>query len=153
MHASINSRGLRSLGLSYIWSNQVHKRIVRQRLRDQNMQEWQSRVVENCVCCKYRLLRRKLCFQEYLIYIPSTLRQRVLKFRLSSHRHTCPANMIVRYPEGRKNNYILFVTVVRQEIHFIIFLTVSMDMLKESVLSVQIDITHIIPTCPNCVAL
>ena len=42
---------LYSLRLSCIWSNQVHstgcfKRIVRQRLRDQNMQEWQSRVVE-----------------------------------------------------------------------------------------------------------
>ena len=51
--------------------------------------------------------------EEYLTYLPSTLRQKVLTFSLSSHRHTCPAKTIVRYPEGRKNNYILFVTVVR----------------------------------------
>ena len=49
---------LDSLGLSYIWSNQVHsiesfKRIVKQRLRDQFIQEWQSRLAENSVCCKY----------------------------------------------------------------------------------------------------
>ena len=42
---------LDSLGLSYIWSNQVHtiesfKRIVKQRLRDQFIQEWQSRVAQ-----------------------------------------------------------------------------------------------------------
>ena len=43
---------LDSLGLSYICSDQVHsiesfKRTVRQRLRDQFIQEWQSRVAEN----------------------------------------------------------------------------------------------------------
>ena len=43
---------LDNLGLSYIWSNQVHtiesvKRIVKHRLRDQFIHEWQSRVAEN----------------------------------------------------------------------------------------------------------
>ena len=66
---------LDSLGLSYIWSNLVHsiesfKRIVKQRLRDQFIQEWQSGVAENSVCCNYRLFKR----------------QRLLKFRLSNHR-------------------------------------------------------------------
>ena len=59
---------LDSLGLSYIWSNQVHsiesfKRIVKQRLRDQFIQEWQSRVAENSVCCNYRLFKKKVCFE------------------------------------------------------------------------------------------
>ena len=82
---------LDSLGFSYIWSNQVHtierfKRIVKQRLRGQLfIQEWQSRVAENSVCCNYRLFKRKFCFEEYLNYLPSTLRQGVLKFRLSNH--------------------------------------------------------------------
>ena len=82
---------LDSLGLSYIWSNQVHtiesvKRIVKQRLRDQFIQEWQSRVAENSVFCNYRLFKKKICFEEYLTYLSSTLRQRVLKFRFSNHR-------------------------------------------------------------------
>ena len=34
----------------------------------------------------YRLFKKKFCFEEYLTYLPSTLRQRVLKFRLSNHR-------------------------------------------------------------------
>ena len=54
---------LDSLELSYIWSNQIHtiesfKRIVKQRLMDQFIQEWQSRVAENSVCSNYRLLKR-----------------------------------------------------------------------------------------------
>ena len=78
---------LDSLGLSYIWSNQVHsiesfKRIVKQRLRDQFIQEWQSRVAENSVCCNYRLFKKKFCFD----HSPICLRQRVLKSRLSNHR-------------------------------------------------------------------
>ena len=80
---------LDSLGLSYIWSNQIHtieslKRIVKQRLMDQFIQEWQSRVAENSVCSNYRLFKKKFCFEEYLTYLPSVLS--VLKFRLSSHR-------------------------------------------------------------------
>ena len=69
---------LDSLGLSYICSDQVHsiesfKRTVRQRLRDQFIQEWQSRVAENGLC-NGRLFKKKICFEEYLTYPPSTLR-------------------------------------------------------------------------------
>ena len=76
---------LDSLGLSYICSNEIHtiesfKRIVKQRLMDQFIQEWQSRVAD------YRLFKKKFCFEEYLTYLPSILRQRVLKFRRSNHR-------------------------------------------------------------------
>ena len=57
---------LYSLGLSYIWSNyfghtiESVKRIVKQRLRDQFIQEWQSRVAENSVCSNYRLFKEIL---------------------------------------------------------------------------------------------
>ena len=82
---------LDSLGLSCIWSNQIHtiesfKRIVKQRLMDQFIQEWQSRVAENSVCSNCRLFKKEFCFEKYLTYLPSILRQRVLKFRLSNHR-------------------------------------------------------------------
>ena len=80
---------LDSLGLSYIWSNEIHtiesfKCIVKQRLMDQFIQEWQSRVAENSVYSNYRLFKKKFCFEEYLTHLPSILRQRVLKFRLSN---------------------------------------------------------------------
>ena len=45
---------LDSLGLSYI------KRIVKQRLVDQFIQEWQSRVAENSVCSNYRLFKKEI---------------------------------------------------------------------------------------------
>lgn len=68
---------LNSSGLSCIWSNQVHfiesfKCIVRQRLRDEFIWEWQSRVAENRVCCNYHLFKNKFCFEKYLTYLPST---------------------------------------------------------------------------------
>ena len=74
------------LGLSYIWSNHLHsiqgfKRAVKQRLRDQFIQEWQSSRAENSVCCNYRLFEKKFCFD----HSPICLRQRVLKYRLSNH--------------------------------------------------------------------
>ena len=74
---------LNSLGLSYIWSNQVHSiksfnRIVRQaKIKRSVWQEWQSRVAENSVCCNYRLFKKNFCFQEYLTYLRSTLKQSI----------------------------------------------------------------------------
>ena len=50
------------------------------------MQEWQSRVAENSVCSSYRLFKNTFCFEKYLTYLPSILRQKVLKFSLSNHR-------------------------------------------------------------------
>ena len=52
---------------------------------DQFIQEWQSRVAENSVCSNYRLFKKN-CFEKYLTYVPSFLRQRVLKFKLINHR-------------------------------------------------------------------
>ena len=53
---------------------------------DQFIQEWQSRVAENSVCSNYRLFKKKFSFEKYLTCLPSILRQRVLKFRISNHR-------------------------------------------------------------------
>ena len=74
---------LDSSGLSYIWSNQVHSiksfnRIARQaKIKGSVWQEWQSRVAENSVCCNYRLFKKKFCFEEYLTYLRSTLKQSI----------------------------------------------------------------------------
>ena len=84
------------------------------------MQEWQSRVVENCVCCKYRLLRRKLCFQEYLIYIPSTLRQRVLKFRLSNHKLQIQQRRSLGFPRDERICTICDSGEVGDEFHYLL---------------------------------
>jgi len=53
---------------------------------DQFIQKLRSRVAENSVCSNHRLCKNICCFEEYLTYLPSILRQRVLKFRLSNHR-------------------------------------------------------------------
>ena len=70
---------------SPVHSIESFKRIVKER-RDQFTQEWQSNVAENSVCCNYHLFKKKFYFEEYLTYLSSTLRQRVLTFRLSNHR-------------------------------------------------------------------
>ena len=107
---------LHSWGLSYIWSNQIHtiesfKSIVKQRLKDQFIQEWQSRVAENSVCSNYRLFKNKFCFDEYLTYLPTIRRQRVSKFRLSNHRLPIQQRRLLVF-QGMKQ-YVLSLTVVR----------------------------------------
>ena len=147
---------LDSLGLSYIWSNQIHtiesfKRIVKQRLMDQFIQEWQSRVAENSVCSNYRLFKKKFCFEKYLIYLPSILRQRVLKFRLSNHRLPIQQRRSLGIPRDERICTVCDGGEVGDEFHY--FLNYSMKMSRETVLSMLINIIHIIPTCPNFVVL
>ena len=69
---------------------------------DQFIQEWQSRVAENSVCSNYRLFKKKFCFEEYLTYLASILRQRVLKFRLSNHRLLIQQRRSLGIPSGER---------------------------------------------------
>ena len=116
---------LDSLVLVYILSNQVHsidsfKRIVRQRLRVQFIQEWQNRVAENSVCCNYRLFRKKFCLEEYLTYLPSTLRQRVLKFRLNNHRLPIQHRLSLGIPRAERICTICNNSEVGDEFHYLL---------------------------------
>jgi hypothetical protein len=126
---------LDSLGLSYIWSNQVHsteqfKRIVKQRLRDQFMQEWESTVTENSVCCNYRIFKNTFCFEEYLIYLPYTLSQRVLKFRLSNHRLPIQQRRALGIPRDERICTICNSGEVGDEFHYL--LTCSNETVKQN---------------------
>ena len=116
---------LGSLGLSCIWSNQVHtietfKRIVKQRLRDQFIQEWQSRVAENSVCSNYCLFKKKVCFTEYLTYLPSTLRQRVLEFILSNHRLPIQQRRLLGIPRDERICTVCDIGEVGDEFHYLL---------------------------------
>ena len=55
------------------------------------------------------------------------------------------------YRTVQLKEYVLFVTVVRQEMNFTICLTVPTKMSRETVLSMLINIIHIIPTRPDFV--
>ena len=59
----------------------------------------------------YRLFKKKFCFEEYLNYLPSILRQRVLKFRLVTT--DCQSSKDDREVFQGMKEYVLFVTVVR----------------------------------------
>ena len=145
---------LDSLGLSYIWSNQIHtiesfKHTVKQGLMDQFIQEWQSRVAENSVFSNYRLFKKKFCFEEYLTYLPSFLRQRVLKFRLSNHRLPIQQRRSLGIPRDERICTVCSSGEVGDEFHYL--LNCSNENAGETVLSMLINIIHIIPTCPNFV--
>ena len=158
---------LDSLGLSYIWSNQIHtiesfKRIVKQRLMDQFIQEWQSRVAENSVCSNYRLFKKKFCFEKYLTYLPSILRQRVLKFRLSNHRLPIQQRRSLGIPRderictvcdsGERICTVCDSGEVGDEFHYL--LNCSNENVKRN-RTKYVDrnsyTPYIIPTCPNFV--
>ena len=142
--------GLGGTGLCRLTNLFTFKRIVKQRLMDQFIQEWQSRVAENSVCSNYRLFKKKFCFEEYLTYLPSILRQRVLKFRLSNHRLPIQQRRSLGIPTDERICAVCDSVEVGDEFHYL--LNCSNENVRETLLSMLINIIHIIPTCPNFVA-
>ena len=99
----------------------------------------------------YRLFKKKFCFEEYLTYLPSTLRQRVLEFRFNKHRLPIQQRRSLGIPRDERICTAGDSGEVGDD-DFIICLTVPMKMSKETVLCILINVIHIIPTCPNYVA-
>ena len=118
---------------------------------DQFIQEWQSRVAENSVCSNYRLFKKKFCFEDYLTYLPSIIRQRGLKFRLSNHKLPNQQRRSLGIPRDERICTVCSSGEVGDEFHYL--LNCSNENAGETVLSMLINIIHIIPTCPNCVAV
>jgi hypothetical protein len=90
VHRLLDQLGLSFLKLSASLSLTQFKLTIRQRLKDHFLQLWRSDLQENSVCINYRLFKDHFCFENYLIKLPYTLRQRILKFRVSNHKLPIP---------------------------------------------------------------
>ena len=83
---------LDKLGLSYLWDHPgnysltAFKLLIKQRIKDQYIQDWRQRVFENNICITYRLFKEDPTFESYLLDLPETHRKNLLKFRLSCHK-------------------------------------------------------------------
>jgi hypothetical protein len=85
---------LNNLGLSYIWINPQNylpsidnfKKLVKQKLHDQFIQEWKEKVDTCNICTTYRLFKTSFCLEEYLLCLPMQLRRTFLKFRIGNNK-------------------------------------------------------------------
>ncbi|XP_070182616.1 uncharacterized protein [Littorina saxatilis] len=82
---------LNKLGLSYLWTTQSlavsgFKNVVKQRLRDQFLQEWNTDVNANSLCFNYRIYKKDFCLERYLLCLPRKLQVKLAKFRTSNHK-------------------------------------------------------------------
>ena len=87
---------------------------------DQFIHKWRSRVAENSVCSNYRLCKNICCLEEYLTYLPSILRQRVLKFRLSNHRLPIQQRRSLGTPRGERICTVCDTGEVGDEFHYLL---------------------------------
>jgi hypothetical protein len=79
-------------GFSHIWFNQGNmdaktiKLLVKQRLKDQFVQQWNSTI--NCTpkCSTYRSFKDSLELENYLVSLPTSVCKYILKFRLCNHK-------------------------------------------------------------------
>ena len=85
-------RKLDELGLSYMWVNQnvgdynQFKSLIKQRMLDQHLQTWKSKVDASSKCTFYRSIKISFELEKYLTSLPKTLQQSVTRFRVSNHK-------------------------------------------------------------------
>ena len=93
---------------------------------------------------------RGLCGRKATVNVCTSERQRVLKFRLCNHRLPIQQRRSLGIPRDERIGTVCDSGEVGDEFHYL--LTVPMKMSRETVLSMLINIIHIIPTCPHFVA-
>ena len=77
-------------GLSYVWnwegiSNFRLNKLLKQRLSDSFIQNWNSDLYDNTLCSNYKALKFNFGFEKYLITLDEDLRVPLTKYRCGSH--------------------------------------------------------------------
>ena len=79
---------LDSVGLSDVWFTQGtnvqyewFKAYVKRCLSDQSLQSWHSNIDNSNKCINYKIFKKELKFEDYLIHLPPSLRYSYSKFR------------------------------------------------------------------------
>ena len=89
---------LDELGLSYMWVNQnvgdynQFKSLIKQRMLDQHLQTWKSKVDASSKCTFYRSIKISFELEKYLTSTPKILQQSVTRFRVSNRK--LPAELL-----------------------------------------------------------
>ena len=86
---------LNVLGFSVLWINQLdgtrlspHKfrALIRQRVKDQFIQQWYTEINNNELYYNYRMYKKRFEFEEYLVQLPFESARFLLRFRLLNHK-------------------------------------------------------------------
>ena len=83
---------LNKLGLSNYWINQqIHvtssfKQVVKNRIKDQFVQNWNGTIGVSSKCLNYRLYKHEFVFEKYFQVLPNDLAISLCKFRLMNHK-------------------------------------------------------------------
>ena len=85
IHNILNSCGLSNLWNSMDLNSTWLVNTVKQRVKDQYLQEWHAEVQESPICYNYRLFKQEFGFEKYLTDLPYRWRFILCKFRTLNH--------------------------------------------------------------------
>lgn len=78
-------------GFNFVWNcQQVNstwlKNCIKQRISDQQIQDWSSTLDNSSSCYNYKIFKSELCLEKYLIILPRSLSIPLTKFRLRNSK-------------------------------------------------------------------
>ena len=113
------------LGLSNIWSSQSYRsanwllKLVKQRIDDQAVQEWQASVNASSKCSNYKKFKSELQFEQYLDDLPVKLATAMCKFRTSNHQLPIEFGRYTNIPRFQRKCTKCNLNRIGDEFHFL----------------------------------
>ena len=99
---------LDSLGLTYCWLNNVAKPIdsfkllIKTKLKDQYIQNWQSEINSSNKCFNYRMYKDKFAFEDYFDILPPSLSLTLFKYRCCNHKMPIEKGRFFNIPRNER---------------------------------------------------
>ena len=115
------------LGLTYIHRNHAactltlprFKSLVMQRLKDIYLQYWHEQVQTNEVCLNYRIFKTDFTHEKYLLALPYSLRQNLIRFRLSAHKLPIQQQRYMNIPRHERKCFLCDLDEIGDEYHYL----------------------------------
>ena len=102
IHSTLNK-----LGLTYLWQRQtvsenVFKKMIKQRMKDQYLQSWNENIHNNNICYNYRMFKKDFRLEPYLRELDGSLRFNLLRLRFSNHKLPIHSQRFLHIPRSER---------------------------------------------------
>ena len=118
---------LDQLGFSEYWLNQnvpsqlVFSNIIKSRIKDIYIQNWNTTVYESPKCVSYRIFKSTFAFEKYLVDIPMNLALSLCHFRCSNHKLPVEKGRLFNIERRLRTCDLCQLNALGDELHYILF--------------------------------
>ena len=120
VESTLNDLGLNDVfTLQHVTNVKNFKNLIKCRLADQFIQNWQSSVNNSSKCSVYRIYKKDFHFEDYLDILPKCLALSLLKFRVMNHKFPVEFGRFQNIDRSQRTCHLCTSNVLGDEFHYL----------------------------------